>query len=142
MLERGTDVLFIALGPTVATARRAASELRTSHGISASVLDARFVKPLDSALIQEQVGRHSLVCTVEDHALAGGFGSAVLEDLSTVPALLATPVLRFGVRDEFVGHASQAEQRSLQGYDSKSIVQAVVKSLRSHLVSTPKASVG
>ncbi|NNG47578.1 MAG: 1-deoxy-D-xylulose-5-phosphate synthase, partial [Deltaproteobacteria bacterium] len=80
LLVVGKDILIIAVGSAVATSLYAAEELK-KRGLSAAVVDARFVKPMDTSLIVPLVQRIGRVLTVEENALAGGFGSAVLEIL-------------------------------------------------------------
>ncbi|MEW6721343.1 MAG: 1-deoxy-D-xylulose-5-phosphate synthase, partial [Thermodesulfobacteriota bacterium] len=80
LLEDGRDVLLVGIGPTVSICLRAAEELRKA-GISAAVVDARFVKPMDAELLLPLVRRIGRVITVEENVLAGGFGSAVMEML-------------------------------------------------------------
>lgn len=125
VLQRGTQVAFICFGPIVQTALKAAAVLESEDGISCTVINARFAKPLDRALLQAEVPRHDLVCTVEDHAIQGGFGSAVLECINDEQIPLRHPLLRFGVQDSFVPHATQSEQHQLNGYDVAGLVAAV-----------------
>jgi 1-deoxy-D-xylulose-5-phosphate synthase len=101
----------------------AAAEILASEGINPTVVNARFVRPLDAELIEE-LGRSSrAIVTVEEHSLAAGFGSAVLETLADKN--LSVPVVRLGIPDAFVGHASQAAQRAECGLDAPGIANAV-----------------
>jgi len=113
---------LIALGSGVQSALEAAQILE-DQGISVAVLNARFVKPLDVALLDRLSRTHNALLTVEEHSLAGGFGSAVLEALSERGAAL--PVKRLGIPDTFVSHATQAAQRAACGLDAAGIVAAV-----------------
>lgn len=128
VLLRGSDVLLVAFGPLVTTALRAAHHL-LERGISATVINARFAKPLDTDLLGLELPRHRLVCTLEDHALMGGFGSAVLEMVEDLHIPLVQPIKRFGVGDSYVGHGSQSEQQIWNGYDYASIVSFVESEL-------------
>jgi len=120
LLADGRDLLIIAIGAAVAPALRAAVDLR-ERGISAAVVDARFVKPLDAELILPLARRIGRVLTVEENALAGGFGSAVLEMFEEHDER-PSQVRRLGVRDVFVEHGSQAELRAAHGLASDAIV--------------------
>jgi len=100
----------------------AAAVLET-QGIQAAVVNCRFVKPLDRELILRVAGDTGRLITVEENVLQGGFGSAVLELLAD-EGLGHVQVVRLGVGDRFVEHASQAVQRSLCGVDTSAIVQA------------------
>jgi len=87
------------------------------------VVDARFVKPLDSELIFTEARATGLLLTVEENALQGGFGSAVLELLADQG--LSPRVLRFGVPDRFVEQGTQDELRQRIGIDAASLVSRV-----------------
>ncbi|MFA6029064.1 MAG: 1-deoxy-D-xylulose-5-phosphate synthase [Elusimicrobiota bacterium] len=112
-LREGTDVTLCAIGATVYPALRAA-ELLAERGISAGVLNMRFVKPLDRRLLAEALEKTPRLVTLEDHVLDGGFGSAVLEAVSGLqngpaPELserVRPAVLRIGLPDAFCTHGS------------------------------------
>lgn len=129
IIQRGDDVLLIAFGPMVGTALNAASKIAES-GFSTTVVNARFAKPLDKELLSREIARHTLTATIEDHALQGGFGSAVLEMIQDAGLKPALPIARFGVGDAFVAHASQTEQHQEHGYDAKNIYEKIVETLR------------
>jgi 1-deoxy-D-xylulose-5-phosphate synthase len=118
----GTDLAIVAIGATVYPALAAAGRLRR-EGISARVINARFVKPLDQALLCEAATSLKRVLTVEENVLMGGFGSAVLE-LFEQQDLRDVMIKRLGVPDEFVTHATQAELRAIYGIDEEGIVRA------------------
>jgi 1-deoxy-D-xylulose-5-phosphate synthase len=86
------------------------------------VVDARFVKPLDGDLLARIAGHCRRIVTVEDHAVQGGFGSAVLELLSTRPG--GVVVRRLGVADGFVSHGEVSDQWRAVGIDADSIAQS------------------
>jgi 1-deoxy-D-xylulose-5-phosphate synthase len=119
-LRQGNDISIIAIGSTVLAATRAA-EILAESGISAEVINARFVKPLDRELILASIQRTGRVLTVEEAGLAGGFGSAVLEAMTD--AGLQLPVKRLGIPDRFFDHASQNALRKKAGIDASSIVE-------------------
>jgi len=122
LVRRGTDLAILAIGNRVAPAVEAAVALET-RGIRAAVVNCRFVKPLDRNLILRVAGDTGRLITVEENVLQGGFGSAVLELLAD-EGLSHVQVVRLGVGDRFVEHASQAVQRSLCGVDTAAIIQA------------------
>ncbi len=125
LLAEGKDLLVLAVGAAVAPALRASVDLR-GRGLSAAVVDARFVKPLDAELILPLARRIGRVLTVEENVLAGGFGSAVLEmfeEHDEHPGHFR----RMGIRDVFVEHGSQAELRAAHGLDSDAIVAEAVR---------------
>ncbi len=121
LLREGGDVALVGLGKTVASVEEAAERL-ARRGISAAVVDARWVKPLDAELLAEVGRRCGCLVTVEDHALHAGFGSAVLEALA--PLASEIPVRRLGLPDRFVEHGSIEEQWRKAGIDVASIVDA------------------
>ncbi len=125
LLVVGKDILIIAVGSAVATSLYAAEELK-KRGLSAAVVDARFVKPMDTSLIVPLVQRIGRVLTVEENALAGGFGSAVLEMLEehdVVPQVFR----RIGVPDTFMEHGSQAELREAYGLTDDAMIAEAVR---------------
>lgn len=127
IVRHGKDVLFVAFGPIIANALKAADILATTHNISCSVINARFAKPLDKELLRAELPRYPIVCTIEDHAITGGFGAAVVELANDEEIALQSSIKRFGVRDSFVPHATQGEQHGLNGYDADSIVSYVLE---------------
>jgi 1-deoxy-D-xylulose-5-phosphate synthase len=129
LLVVGKEILLLAIGSTVASSLAAAEELG-KRGISAAVVDARFVKPMDSALIVPLVQRIGRVLTVEESVLAGGFGSAVLEMLEEHD-VHPQAFRRIGVRDTFVEHGSPGELREAYGL-SVDAVTAEAARLCSH----------
>jgi 1-deoxy-D-xylulose-5-phosphate synthase len=122
VLLEGEDLLILAIGRTVVDAISAATRLKTK-GISTAVVNCRFVKPLDSELIVSLVQKIPRVITVEENALQGGFGSAVLECLIDSDIHQHCRIRRIGIADKFVEHGSQAILRKLQGIDKDSIMR-------------------
>ncbi|MFA5808198.1 MAG: 1-deoxy-D-xylulose-5-phosphate synthase [bacterium] len=125
LLAEGKDVLLIGIGSTVATCLEAAEELR-KQGVSAAVVDARFVKPLDADLLLPLVRRIGRVVTVEENLLAGGFGSAVMELLEEHDEH-PQRFRRIGVRDRFVEHGDPAQLREQCGLTSAHIVSEALR---------------
>jgi 1-deoxy-D-xylulose-5-phosphate synthase len=123
ILEEGDDVVLAAIGSTVYPAREAAALLR-QEGIRATVINARFVKPLDRQLLLAAADRTGHLVTLEENALAGGFGSAVLELLAD-EGRSTVRVKRLGIPDRFVPQGSQAQLRRDLGLDAAGIVTAV-----------------
>lgn len=121
VVREGSQVAILALGPMVAMAQTAADELQQAHGVSARVVNLRFVKPLDQELVVE-CGRHMPIVTVEEASIMGGVGSAILEALSA--ADVCTPLHRLGLPDEFVPHGGRNELLRSIGLTVDGIVQA------------------
>ncbi|QXE87487.1 1-deoxy-D-xylulose-5-phosphate synthase [Geomonas nitrogeniifigens] len=122
LLVQGTDLTLVAVGSTVYPALEAAALLK-QKGIFASVVNARFVKPLDRELILSEAGRTGCVITVEENALLGGFGSAVLEAVADA-GLTGIRVKRIGIPDSFIEQGSQAQLRTDLGLDGAGIAAA------------------
>ena len=120
-LREGKDVAILAVGSMVLTAERAADAL-AEDGISATVVNARFVKPLDEELILKLACSHGAIVTIEENAAAGGFGSGVLELLAREGVTIPVKVL--GVPDHFFEQASQNRLRELAGLGIKDVVSA------------------
>jgi len=121
ILKAGDDIALIAVGNTVYPSLSAAERLG-KDGIKASVINARFVKPLDRALIFSVASKIKRIVTVEDNVLAGGFGSAVLEYLNSA-GIHDIKVKTLGIPDEFVEQGSQATLRKKYGIDEEGIYQ-------------------
>ena len=116
------NLAIVAIGATVYPAI-AAAKILEDEGISARVINARFVKPLDATLLCDTAKSVGKIITVEENVLMGGFGSAVLE-MFEEQGIHDVVVKRLGIRDEFAEHASQAELRKTYGIDEESIVAA------------------
>jgi 1-deoxy-D-xylulose-5-phosphate synthase len=123
VLRHGTDVALLGIGLGVEAARHAA-ELLAAEGVSATVVNARFVKPLDRDLILELARSVGRLITIEENALAGGFGSAVWELLEH-EGVENCRLYRIGVPDEFVEHGTQASWRKRYGLDATGVREAV-----------------
>ncbi len=123
LLNEGEDLAIIAIGISVYPAMEAAGILK-ERGIRAAVVNARFVKPLDRELILGWARRTGQIVTVEENALQGGFGSAVLELLEEERAS-GVKVKRIGIPDRFVAQGSQAQLRKDLGFDAAGIAATV-----------------
>jgi 1-deoxy-D-xylulose-5-phosphate synthase len=125
ILQNGDDILILAIGRSVIDALEASRVLK-EKGISATVVNCRFVKPLDRELITSLAAKIPRVITAEENALQGGFGSAVLEELNDA-GVTGLRVERIGVTDTFVEHGPQKLLRSLYGIDAAAIVNTAVR---------------
>jgi 1-deoxy-D-xylulose-5-phosphate synthase len=123
VLHRGADVALLGIGLGVEAARGAAEHL-AEEGVAATVVNARFVKPLDRDLILELAHSVGRLITIEENALAGGFGSAVWELLER-EGVENCRLYRVGVPDEFVEHGTQASWRKRYGLDAAGVREAV-----------------
>jgi 1-deoxy-D-xylulose-5-phosphate synthase len=123
VLQWGRDGTIIACGTLLANCVDAANQLR-EDGLEIGVINARFIKPLDRATINRAIERGGVVLTVEEGALAGGFGSAVLEAAAEA-GISAACVRRLGVPDRFIEHGERGELLAELGLDAAGIVRAV-----------------
>jgi 1-deoxy-D-xylulose-5-phosphate synthase len=123
MLQDGEDCVILALGTLVHPALKAAERLAV-EGISASVVNARFVKPLDEELICCLATEKSFLITVEEAALMGGFGSAVME-LLEARSLQGCKLLRIGVPDRLIPHGSPSLLHAKYGIDADGIYEKI-----------------
>jgi 1-deoxy-D-xylulose-5-phosphate synthase len=121
LLRDGEDVTLLSYGTIALTVENAADVL-AEQGIRATVINARFVKPLDERLILDQVRRTGALVTIEEAAAMGGFGSAVLELLAREG--IQSPVTCLGVPDRFFDHASQGSLRKQAGLTADDVVRA------------------
>jgi 1-deoxy-D-xylulose-5-phosphate synthase len=126
VLREGADVALLAVGKMVGVAVEAADILQ-GEGVSCTVVDARFIKPLD-ADIPSLAARHRAVLTVEDGTAIGGFGDAVLEALAQ--AGVSVPVRRLGLPDSFIEHGAQPLLLHKLGLDAEGIATATRDLLR------------
>ena len=117
----GNDVLIVAIGSQVKEAIMA-SEILEGHGISASVVNARFLKPLDAELIINQASGKRLVAVTEDNVAIGGLCDGVRR-------VLSVPVLEFGFPDKPLTHSSIKEQKAAAGIDAAHIAERILKTL-------------
>ena len=128
LLRDGNDIVIAAIGQTVLPALKAAQDL-APLGISAAVVNARFVKPLDGELLGGLLTRVQRLITVEDHAVAGGFGSALVEFIAD-QGITGVEIKRLGVPDQFIPHGTQDELRKICGFDKDAIAQAALQLVR------------
>ena len=124
VMRDGDDIAIVAIGSTVDPAMKAAEKLEAS-GIEATVINARFAKPLDSELLIDVAGRVKRVITVEENVLSGGFGSSVA-DLFQRTGMDDVQVRCIGLPDEFIEHGPQAVLRSRYGLDAEGIGRQVL----------------
>ena len=135
LLQHGENdrVAIFALGAMVPMAQEVAVKLE-AEGISAAVINARFTKPIDAEMLEFYARSVDVILTLEDHVLRGGFGSAVLEELSNLG--LATPVVRIGWPDQFIEHGKPEALRAKYGIT----VEAAMEKLRPYLEEKPQTS--
>ena len=126
LLSDGRDVMIFAVGRMVQLAMQAAIELM-GKGISAGVVDARFVAPMDLGLLYDKASSARLVVTIEENALAGGFGEGVLDALAAKD--IDRPVMMLGVPDRYIAHGTVAQQLEECGLDALSIADGVRRRL-------------
>ncbi|MGA7932318.1 MAG: 1-deoxy-D-xylulose-5-phosphate synthase [Kovacikia sp.] len=129
ILRNGDDILLVAYGSMVYPAMQVA-EILHEHGIQATVVNARFAKPLDTELIlplAQEIGR---VVTLEEGCLPGGFGSAVAEAL--LDAEIAVSVTRIGIPDQLVDHAEPNESKADLGLTPPQMAERILKLFSRH----------
>ena len=117
----GKDVAILAFGPMLKPA------LAAAEALDATVVNMRFVKPLDVEMLKQVASGHRLIVTVEEHQVMGGAGSAVCETLAS--AGFNNRVLLLGLPDRFVDHGDPAKLLSSLGLDAQGIESSVRKAL-------------
>lgn len=120
--RKGKKIALLAFGSLLQPALQAAEVL------NATVVNMRFVKPLDTALLTAMAKQHELLVTLEENVIMGGAGSAVSECLHA--HALATPVLNLGLPDEYIQHGSQSQLLADVGLDKAGILRAVLRHLQ------------
>ena len=123
-LKKGKEATIIAIGNRVHPALEAA-EILKEKGINAAVINARFVKPLDTEILAQALKNSPAVVTVEDNALCGGFGSAVAEYLTSQDKPFR--LLRLGLPDEFVEHGKSAQLYEQLGLTAQKIAEQILQ---------------
>lgn len=123
-LKDGSDIAVLALGHPANFALNAAGILEEEN-ISVCVYNMRFAKPLDADVLHEVFSEFDVVVTLEDGAVTGGFGSAVLEFLSENN--YKSNVIRMGIPDRFIEHATQQQQYADCGFDTRNIIETIRK---------------
>ena len=129
VLQHGSRVTLLAIGSMVSVAQQAAEKLEAELGFTPTVINARFVKPLDKETILPYAENSELLVTLEEHILEGGFGSAVLELLNQ-NGLDSSHVVRIGIGDEFVPHGKTDLLKQLAGLDADSVAAKVKEKLK------------
>ena len=129
LLQHGENdrVAIFALGAMVPMALEIASKLE-GEGVSSAVINARFAKPIDTEMIEFYAHNVDVLLTLEDHVLAGGFGSAVLETVSN--ARINTPVVRIGWPDQFIEHGKPEDLRVKYGISVKAALEQLAPYLQ------------
>ena len=131
LLQHGENdrVAIFALGALVPMAQEIALKLE-AEGISTAVINARFTKPIDTEMLEFYARSVDVILTLEDHVLRGGFGSAVLEELSNLG--LATPVVRIGWPDQFIEHGKPEALRIKYGISVDGAMEKLRRFLQVH----------
>ncbi|MCU7958733.1 MAG: 1-deoxy-D-xylulose-5-phosphate synthase [gamma proteobacterium symbiont of Bathyaustriella thionipta] len=119
LLRQGPDVALLAFGSMLSVAEKVAAEL------GATLVNMRFIKPLDVQLIEQMAQTHSLLVTLEENSIAGGAGSAVAECLAGSEQAFHGRLLHIGLPDEYVAHARPEEQFRQCGMDAASIISRI-----------------
>ena len=124
---RGADILILAIGRCVNDAIKAA-DIIDKKGFTSTVVNCRFVKPMDSEMIADLAKQHSKIITVEENMRQGGFGSGILEGLSDM-GVTGFALKRIGIPDTFVEHGSPEILRSKYGLDANGIADTALSML-------------
>jgi 1-deoxy-D-xylulose-5-phosphate synthase len=132
----GGDVALLAVGPMVNQALEAARILRDAHKIDCTVVNIRWIKPLDIEMLKRVAESAQLIVTLEDGVITGGFGSAVSEAIQDIGKPNIT-VKRIGLPDSYVEHGTIPKLQELCGMDAKSVVQMVIDGIKER-VTSPK----
>jgi 1-deoxy-D-xylulose-5-phosphate synthase len=129
ILREGSRVALLGYGSGVGKSL-AAAEILADHGISVTVADARFAKPIDAGLAAQLAAEHELLVTVEEGVLAGGFGSAVWETLSD--AGINARILRVGLPDRYVTHGAPRLLHEEVGFTGQRIAERIQAAVAEH----------
>lgn len=130
LLKEGSDLALLAIGSCVMPALRAAERLEKA-GVHASVINARFVKPLDEEMVRSVAAHVPRIITIEENVLQGGFGSAVIEYLSDAE-INNVKVKRLGIGDKFIEQGTPDSMRAKYGLDEEGIFLSALSFMREH----------
>jgi len=122
-LSSGKDIVVIAVGKMVEESKNAAQILETD-GISATIINARFIKPIDGKMLKELLSSFENIITIEEGQISGGFGSAVLE-YAAANSINNRNILLHGIPDKYVEHGTQAELLSDLKLDAEGIAETI-----------------
>ena len=122
-LRQGSELVILAVGNMVEEAELAC-EILEEQGIQASLINARFVKPLDEELLEELMQTHSYICTMEENVYQGGYGEAVGAYLMERQAEVT--FIPIAIEDQFVEHGSIARLRQMLRLDGESVGQRLL----------------
>jgi 1-deoxy-D-xylulose-5-phosphate synthase len=137
VLRSGEHLLFVGFGPIVQRLLAVADELRLARGLEATVINARWAKPLDEACLAEHADGKQLVVTAEESAPMGGFGDGVLDALNR--AGVAVPLIKVALREGFVDHGAVDDLRRDQRIDVPGILEQVEAALGAAAPGRPRA---
>jgi 1-deoxy-D-xylulose-5-phosphate synthase len=132
VVKRGKDVVILAFGSTLQACREVASR------IGASLVNMRFVKPLDTEVIMDMAHGHNLLVTVEENAVMGGAGSGVNEFLAATGG--SFNILNIGIPDHYIEHGSRHDCLTKAGLDANGILEQVNK--RFELMNITRSALG
>lgn len=127
-LEEGQDLAFLSVGEHMLELAKKSAGRLIRHGLTSTIVNARFIKPLDQHMLEELVRTHRLIITLEESSLAGGFGSAVMETLQTHG--IPMNVLRLGIPDRFIEQGSLAELLATLNLTPEGVETCVLKAFK------------
>ena len=135
VVKHGQQVAIFGLGSMCAMAEEAAAHLE-ARGISAAVINPRWIKPMDTGTIEFFARSADVICTIEDHVLHNGFGCGVIEHLND--AGIKTPVVRIGWPDQFIEHGAVDVLRKKHGLTAEAAVQKILPHVKAGAVSAKR----
>ena len=125
MIHEGREIAVAAVGSMVETAQAARLILKKDYGLDITLVNVRFVSPMDETCIRTLAGGHRLIVTMEENILRGGFGEALSAFLEREQ--LQTPVLNMGIPDVYVEHGNVAVLKEHLGLDAPSVADKIWK---------------
>ncbi|QUI23799.1 1-deoxy-D-xylulose-5-phosphate synthase [Vallitalea pronyensis] len=126
-IRKGEHVALISIGTITETAVKVAERLDKQH-IHCSVINARFIKPMDKQMVEDVAKAHNVVIIIEENVLTGGYGSRFLQHVSDLQ--LDTRVVNLGIEDAFIEHGTRAQQLELCRLDEKGLYEQIIPHVR------------
>ena len=122
-IRKGSKVAILAIGPMVELAKNSISDIEEKFSFIPTVINCRFIKPIDTHMIDEIISKHDLIITMEEGIISGGFGSSIIDYINN--NRLDIRITKLGIKDEFIEHATRSELLDMVGLNKQTILKTI-----------------
>ena len=122
-INKGSKVAILAIGPMVELAKNSINNIEEKFSFKPTVINCRFIKPIDTCMINELISKHDLIITMEEGIISGGFGSSIIDYINDIKNDIS--IIKMGIKDEFIEHASRPELLDMVGLNKKTILKSI-----------------